>query len=73
MRFGDVVKIKREQVCPLTGFPKGTVGAVINFYKPTNKYRVAIGFNKHTGYNAWWYFEDDLEYMGKNIAIKNEL
>lgn len=52
MRFGDVVKIKSEQVCPVAGFPKGTVGAVIDSFKPTNKYKVAIGFNKHTGYYA---------------------
>ena len=68
MRFGDVVKIKSEQVCKVTGFPKGTVGAVIDIFKPTNKYKVAIEFNKHTGYNAWWFFENELEYTGKNIA-----
>ena len=70
MKFGDVVKIKSEQVCPITGFPKGTVGAVVDIFKPANKYKVAIGFNKNTGYNAWWFFEDELEYIGKNIAIK---
>ncbi len=70
MKFGDVVKIKTEKTCPLVGHPKGTIGVITNIFEPSKKYYIATEFNRTSGYYGWWYFEDELEFLGKNVAYK---
>lgn len=69
LKYGDVVKVLTDKEI-FTGYDKGTLCAVVDFYNSGDKmrYRVADSSCKYL-MDGWWYDEDELEFTGRNVAV----